>query len=174
MARVVVLVGMMGAGKTTVGRELAARIGARFVDTDDLVVAKAGKPEGAILKEDGESEFRRLESAALADALATRDDTVVAAAGGCVLAGANRDAIGDRATVTVWLDADLATLGQRTARGQHRPLLDNDPVARLSALDRERRALYESVADVRVDTAGMSIDDVVAAVALAVGKVSAS
>jgi len=168
MARVVVLIGMMGSGKTTVGRKLAARIGARFVDTDDLVVAAAGKPVREIFASDGEAEFRRLETAALNDALASTSDTVVAAAGGCVLSADNREAITKHARVTVWLDADPATLGRRTSRGVHRPLIDGDPVGRLTALDRERRSLYEALADVRIDTAAKSIDEVVAAAALAI------
>jgi len=174
MARVVVLVGMMGSGKTTVGRKLAARIGATFVDTDELVVAAAGKPVREIFASDGEAEFRRLEAAALNDALAPTTDTVVAAAGGCVLSADNRDAIAKRALVTVWLDADPATLGRRTSHGAHRPLIDGDPVGRLTALDRERRSLYEALADVRIDTAAKSIDEVVTAAALAIKDMVAS
>ena len=164
MARIVVIVGMMGSGKTTVGKRLASRIGCRFVDTDDLVVAAAGKPVRAIFEHDGEPEFRRLESAALVQALSSGDDLVVAAAGGAVLSEANRAAMREHAACVVWLDADVATLGQRTARGAHRPLIDDDPQAKLATLDRERRALYESVADARVDTAGIGVNDVVASV----------
>jgi shikimate kinase len=164
MARIVVLVGMMGSGKTTVGKRLASRLGCRFVDTDDLVVAAAEKPVRAIFEHDGEPEFRRLESAALVQALSSGDDLVVAAAGGAVLSEANRAAMREHAACVVWLDADVATLGQRTARGAHRPLIDDDPQAKLATLDRERRALYESVADARVDTAGIGVNDVVASV----------
>ena len=164
MARIVVLVGMMGSGKTTVGKRLASRLGCRFVDTDDLVVAAAEKSVRAIFEHDGEPEFRRLESAALVEALSSGDDLVVAAAGGTVLSEANRAAMRDHAACVVWLDADVATLGQRTARGAHRPLIDDDPQAKLATLDRERRALYESVADARVDTAGIGVNDVVASV----------
>lgn len=174
MARIVVLVGMMGSGKTTVGKRLASRLGCRFVDTDDLVVAAAGKPVRAIFEHDGEPEFRRLESAALVEALSSGDELVVAAAGGTVLSEANRAAMREHAACVVWLDADVATLGQRTARGAHRPLIDDDPQAKLATLDRERRALYESVADVRVDTAGLDVDEVVSAAAAALAKVRAS
>jgi shikimate kinase len=174
MPCVVVLVGMMGSGKTTVGRKLAARIGARFVDTDDLVVAGAGRSVRDIFERDGEAEFRRLETAALNDALTSTSDTVVAAAGGCVLSADNRAAIAKHARVTVWLDADAATLGRRTARGGHRPLIDGDPVGRLTVLDRERRSLYEALADVRIDTAEKNVDEVVTAAARAIQDVVAS
>lgn len=174
MGRIVVLVGMMGSGKTTVGKRLASRLGCRFVDTDDLVTASAGKTVRAIFEQDGEPQFRRHESAALLEALTSSDDLVVAAAGGTVLADANRVAMREHAACVVWLDADIATLGDRTSRGAHRPLIDDNPQERLAVLDRERRSLYESVSDVRIDTAGRSIDEVVVAIVSALAKARAS
>lgn len=165
MVGVIVLIGMMGSGKTAVGSRLASRLGCRFVDTDESVVAAAGKSVRQLFEEDGEEVFRRLESEALHDALSRDDDVVVAAAGGSVLSADNRAAIRDRATCVIWLDADLVTLGERTGRGGHRPLLDGDVGGRIAVLDRSRRPLYEEVARFRIDTTGRSIDDVVDEVA---------
>jgi shikimate kinase len=99
---------------------------------------------------------------------------VVAAAGGTVLSESNRAAIDAHADVVLWLDADVPTLGERAARGAHRPLLDGDIESRLAALDGERRALYQSVADVRIDTRGKDIDEVVHEVVVALAKEPAS
>lgn len=174
MSRIVVLVGMMGSGKTTIGRRVAAQLGMRFVDTDDLVAERAGKAVRKIFTEDGEPAFRALETQALVDALATSDDVVIAAAGGTILSEINRHHLHDGADLVVWLDADVTTLGERTSRGVHRPLLDGDPVGQLVSMDLQRRGLYEAVSDVRVDTAGQSIAQVCEQVIAAVTPEHAS
>jgi shikimate kinase len=161
MPRVVVLVGMMGSGKTTVGRRVAAKLGYKFIDTDDLVVARAGKSVREVFEHDGEATFRAHEALALAEALATSVDAVVAAAGGSVLSAENRMLLRNSSAVVLWLDADVPSLTERTARSPHRPLLDGDASARLTQLDTERRGLYTEVADERIDTAGLSLEDVV-------------
>jgi len=161
MPRVVVLVGMMGSGKTTVGRRVAAKLGYKFIDTDDLVVARAGKSVREVFEHDGEAMFRAHEAQALAEALATSVDAVVAAAGGSVLSAENRMLLRNSSAVVLWLDADVPSLTERTARSPHRPLLDGDASARLTQLDTERRSLYTEVADERIDTAGLSLEDVV-------------
>ncbi|MEN9286292.1 MAG: hypothetical protein RIS39_284 [Actinomycetota bacterium] len=173
MSKPIVLVGMMGSGKTTVGKRLAKKLSVEFVDTDDLVVAQAGKSVRDIFGDNGEVEFRRLESLAVREALA-RNGAVIAAAGGTVLSAENRTLMSEQARCVVWLDADLSTLVQRTARGAHRPLLDAQPEERLTALDAQRRSLYESVADVRIDTANKQIDVVVDEVLAVVEKAHAS
>lgn len=174
MPRVIVLVGMMGSGKSTVGQRLAAKLHMHFLDTDDLVVASAGKPIRDIFSEDGEPTFRIMESQVLADALSFSSDVVVAAAGGTVVIEQNRQALVEHADVVVWLDADISTLDSRTRHGAHRPLLDDDGKTRLAALDRERRRLYESVATVRIDTAGKSVGEVLQLVIDAVAPEHAS
>ena len=160
MSRIVVLVGMMGSGKTTVGRAVAARVGVDFVDTDDLVVARAGKSIREIFAHDGEAFFRDLESQVLADVLDSSTDVVIAAAGGTILRESNREEIRARADVVLWLDADVSTLGERAGNGAHRPLLDGDIETHLMTLDAERRELYRSVADVRIDTTSKDIEGV--------------
>lgn len=147
-----VLVGMPGAGKSSVGRRLAKRLGRPFVDADDELVRRSGRTVRDWFALDGEPAFRAAESALLADLLAAPGASVVAAGGGVVLDPANRALLtGDGATV-VWLRAEVPYLLSRVLQKQdHRPLLDEDPEARLSALHAARTPLYAEVADITLD-----------------------
>jgi shikimate kinase len=144
----VVLVGPPAAGKTTVGRLLADRLSVPFVDTDDLVVERAGKPVSDIFVDDGEEEFRRLETEALAEAL-TRD-AVVALGGGAVLADQNRERLAGHPVVL--LAAGVPTSAARVGLNRDRPLLLGNPRQRLRELLAERLPLYREVAVAEVDT----------------------
>jgi shikimate kinase len=155
----ILLVGMMGAGKTTVGRLLAERFDCPYVDSDEQVEAATGRTVPELFEVDGEAAFRAAESAALAGALATDGPIVVAVAGGAVLDPANRDRLRRSGTV-VWLRAEPATLAGRVGDGVGRPLLDGDPAAALDRLDRVRRPLYREVADVAVDVDGLTAAEV--------------
>lgn len=152
---------MMGAGKTTVGRRLARRLGRPFIDSDLQVEARTGRTVREIFEADGEPAFRSLETEALAEALATSSPCVIAAAGGTVLSEINRERMRSGATV-IWLRADPAELAERVRSGVHRPLLADDPAAVLRDLEAERRSLYEAVADHVVDTSGRDPDEVLA------------
>jgi len=152
---------MMGAGKTTVGRRLARRLGRPFIDSDLQVEARTGRTVREIFEADGEPAFRSLETEALAEALATSSPCVIAAAGGTVLSEINRERMRSGATV-IWLRADPAELAERVRSGVHRPLLADDPAAVLRDLEAERRSLYEAVADHVVDTSGRDPDAVLA------------
>jgi len=145
-----VLVGMMGAGKTTVGRELAARLGWRFYDSDEMVEASTGSTVPELFAARGESAFRAEEARVLAEALTGDGGAVVSAAGGVVLDPDNRRLLAT-ADAVVWLRADPATLAVRVGSGDGRPLLEDDPAATLVRLDAVRRPLYGEVADVVVD-----------------------
>ncbi len=141
-----VLVGMMGTGKSTVGRLLAERLGRRFVDSDEQIEQATGRTVREIFEADGEAAFRRVESDALEAALDDTAPAVVAAAGGVVLDPANRERLRDAGTV-VWLVAPPAVLAERVDDGDHRPLLADDPLGVLTALSDERGPLYADVAD---------------------------
>ncbi|GAB4217289.1 MAG: shikimate kinase [Roseiflexaceae bacterium] len=153
------LVGLSGAGKSTVGRLLAARLGWPLRDTDALVVAETGRSAAQIFAEDGEAHFRDLEAAALARALAG-GPAVVATGGGIVLRPANR-ALLRQCALVVWLDAPTdALLARLLAHTERRPLLDGgDPAARLEELRAARAALYAEVAHQQISTAGRSPEE---------------
>lgn len=156
---VAVLVGPSGAGKTTVGRLLAERLGVGFRDTDADVEARAGKPVADIFVSDGEPAFRALESAAVAAALAEHDG-VLALGGGAVLADANRRLLAGHRVV--FLDVGVAAAAKRVGLARDRPLLSVNPRAQLRVMLAERRPVYESLATVTVPTDDRDPADVVA------------
>ena len=167
-ARHLVLVGLMGAGKSTVGARCAERLGRAFVDVDDVVEVHAGRAVADIFATDGEAAFRALERAALADVCASPAPLVIACGGGAMGDADNRHAVRASGCV-IWLTADPDTLAARvgagTARSQ-RPLLAGDaaPAATLERLASVRAPAYEAAAHATVDTTGRTIDDVTDAV----------
>lgn len=158
-SRCVVLVGMMGAGKSQVGRLLAENLGYDFVDTDLLIVKRAGKSIPRIFSEDGEDAFRVLERAVIAE-LARRQSLVIATGGGALLDEANRrvlSALGH----TVYLKASPRELYLRVKNDRNRPLLNvPDPQGELRRLLDARAPLYEKC-DIVVDTEDIGTDEVV-------------
>jgi shikimate kinase len=162
--RHLVLVGLMGVGKTTVSHELGRRLGRRVLDSDEVIEAATGRTVREIFEADGEAAFRDLEAAALAEALADPDPLVIAAAGGVVLREANREALRRARAVVVWLTAPADVLAERAARGDHRPLLDGDPEGVLRRMHHDREALYREVADRVVAVDGRTPDEVVEAI----------
>jgi shikimate kinase len=159
---------MMGAGKTTVGRLLAAELGWPYADSDEAVEAATGRSVAELFEEGGEPSFRAAESAALSQALAGDGPGVVSVAGGAVLDPANR-ALLRRSGTVVWLRARPQTLAARLGEGAGRPLLAAGPAAALARLDEVRRPLYAEVADAVVDVDGLDPEEVAAAVRAAVG-----
>lgn len=155
-----VLVGMMGAGKSTAGRLLARRTGRPFLDSDELIEEQTGRTVAQIFADDGEAAFRAVETDVLDQMLDRDTPAVVAAAGGAVLDAANRERMRARGLV-VWLRVDPAVLAQRVRGGDHRPLLADDPEATLSRLAAEREPRYREVADEVVDVGDLSPDQVV-------------
>ena len=141
----VFLVGMMGAGKSTVGKALARRLGREFIDCDREIVERTGVPIATIFEIEGEAGFRRRESAVLAE-FATRRGAVVATGGGAVLAQDNRRLMREHGTV-VYLHAALDHLHERTRHDNSRPLLARgDRRAMLAALLEARDPLYRETA----------------------------
>jgi shikimate kinase len=158
----VVLVGMMGSGKTSVGRRLSELTGWPLHDNDDLLWRLFGATPREILAAQGEPRLRAAESAALAVALATPAPAIVAAAAGTILDGENRERL-DRlrraqGAVVVWLQGSPATLAARSMDAEHRPWLDTGGSAWIDAAAVERAPLYASVADLAIDTDGRSAE----------------
>lgn len=152
-----VLVGPMGAGKTTVAELLAAAWGTTARDTDRDVEAAEGRSISDIFVDSGEEAFRALERAAVAEALATHDG-VLALGGGAVLDPATRERLVGH--TVVFLRVGLAEAVKRVGLGSSRPLLLGNVRARVKALLDERTPVYESVATLVVDTDGRTPDDV--------------
>jgi chorismate synthase len=155
----ILLVGMMGAGKSTVGQLLARRLGWAYLDSDRQVEAVTGHTVPEIFAAQGEPAFRALETAVLQEAVGGPDPVVVSVAGGAVLDPANRALIRRSGTV-VWLRARPDTLAARVGDGAGRPLLDPDPATAVRALEAVRRPYYAEVADVVVDVDELSADQV--------------
>jgi shikimate kinase len=154
------LVGMMGSGKTTVGRRLARRLGRSFLDTDHEIQERTGVSIPTIFEIEGEAGFRRRESAVLAE-IARGEDLVVATGGGIVLAEQNRRLLRQRGTV-VYLRASVEDLFARTRHDRNRPLLQTeDPRAKLAELFAARDPLYREVADIIMETGRQSVQTLV-------------
>lgn len=158
MSPAVVLIGMPGAGKSSVGHALASALGVPFADSDDLVVAATGRSIADLFAE-SEAAFRAAEAAAVTRALATFDG-VLALGGGALLSAAVREALAASPVPVVLLRAGLDTLLARVGDAADRPLLVADPVARLATLAAERDALYDAAADVVVETDGRTVAEV--------------
>ena len=156
-----VLVGPMGAGKTTVGRLLAGAWGVPLRDTDEDVEAAEGRSISDIFVESGEAHFRALEAAAVARAL-DEHDGVLALGGGAVLDPATRDRL--RGRPVVFLRVGLTDAVKRVGLGTSRPLLLGNVRGTIKRLLDERTPVYESVASVVVDTDGRTPDEVVATI----------
>lgn len=146
----VVLIGAPGSGKTTVGRHVAERLGADFIDVDAVIEARTGRTIGDIFATDGEDAFRRLEEATTLEVLAA--PAVVALGGGAVLSPAIGEAIS--AHPVVWLEVDVVQATRRVGMNALRPLLLGDVRARLQTLLDERLPLYERLSRIRIDTNG--------------------
>ncbi|SEO95944.1 shikimate kinase [Salinihabitans flavidus] len=148
LKKTVVMVGMMGAGKTAVGRSLAARLGVPFLDSDAEIESAANMTIAEIFARDGEAFFRRKESQVIARLL-DAGHGVLSTGGGAYLCRENRRAITEKG-VAVWLDADLDLLWQRVRHKGTRPLLQTRaPYATLKAIYEERVPIY-ALADLRV------------------------
>jgi shikimate kinase len=144
-----VLIGMMGSGKSTVGRLLAKRTGWPLYDNDALLMDLYGITAKQIVETQGEEAKRDAENAALAFGLAKPAPCIVDAAGGTITSEESREAL--RGAIVVWLHAPPETLYRRAVGGAHRPFLE-DGEEWVRRTDEERRPLYASVADIAIDT----------------------
>jgi len=158
-----VLIGLMGAGKSTVGERCATALARPFVDTDRLVELNAGATVAEIFSTQGEPAFRALERAVVADVSVSPEPLVIACGGGVALDPDNRRALRDHGVV-VWLRAEPLELAQRVGSGAGRPLLEGgpggeagSPAVKLERLAVLREPAYEAAAHVIVDTDGLAI-----------------
>ncbi len=158
-----VLIGYMGTGKSSVGRTLARLAGMRFVDTDDLIVAAAGRTIPEIFAAEGVEFFRQLETQVLRD-LAESGGTVIATGGGIVTRPENVPLLHALGLV-VWLTADEDVIFERVSRNRNRPLLHTEnPRETMLNLLHERLPLYRQNSDFVADTSWMSQADVARAI----------
>jgi len=142
-----ILVGMMGSGKTTLGRALAKHFGKSFVDSDEEIIKRTGVTIPHIFDVEGEAGFRLRESAVIGD-IVGRNNLVLATGGGAVLAEQNRIKLQQNGIV-IYLKASVHDLWQRTRHDRNRPLLQtDDPYAKLTELFSQRDPLYQQVADI--------------------------
>jgi shikimate kinase len=162
MAPVAVMVGAPGAGKSTIGQAVATLLGVDFADADARIEAVAGKPIPEIFFDDGEDEFRRLEVAAITEALASFDG-VLALGGGAILNQNTRALLRDH--TVVYLSVELSDAVKRIGLGGGRPLLAVNPRATLKFLLDQRRPLYAEVATHTVATGGRAPEEIAAEVA---------
>jgi shikimate kinase len=155
----IVLVGLMGTGKSTIGSRVAERLHRQFFDNDVLLELRTGHTAASLLRSQGEEELHRLEADVLLDCLSARPVGVIAAAASTILRTDVRDVLRDSAFV-VALRADLRVLTARLVDPGVRPLTV-DTAETLARQDQEREALYASVADIVMDTTARTVDETV-------------
>lgn len=157
--RSIVLIGMMGAGKSAVGTCLQRRFGFLRFDTDEMVVSKFGMPISEIFAQHGEDEFREAETEALRT-MEISGSAVIVTGGGIVLREQNR-ALLRRLGAVVWLKADQATLFKRASQAGDQPLLQHkSPRNAFAQMLQARLPLYAKIADIRVDTSALTGEEV--------------
>ena len=154
------LIGMMGSGKTTVGKLLAKQLGKSFVDSDDEIQRRTGVTISHIFDVEGEHGFRQRESAVIRD-LVQKNNIVLATGGGAVLSDGNRDELSRNGTV-VYLKSSVYDLWQRTRHDRTRPLLQiADPKAKLAELYEQRDPIYMQLADLVIHTGKQNVHSLV-------------
>ena len=160
MAGNIFLVGLMGAGKTTIGRLLAKHLHKTFYDSDHEIERRTGVNIPLIFEVEGEAGFRKRESAVIEE-LVHKDNVVLATGGGAVLALHNRESL-KRNGVVIYLRANVHELWQRTRNDKNRPLLQGpDPLAKLKQLFTERDPIYVEVATHIIETEGQTVNSII-------------
>lgn len=157
-ARNLILVGFMGTGKTSVGMRVAKSLGFSFVDTDQRIVKKAGKPIPRIFEEDGEAVFRAMETEILRECL-KKENQVISTGGGIVTNEVNRKLLKE-AGYTIWLQAGPDTIYDRVSRNKNRPLLQTeDPKATILKMLAERNQSYCDSMDLAIKTDELTLEE---------------
>lgn len=160
----VFLIGPMGAGKTTIGRQLARKLRMEFLDSDRVIEERTGADIPLIFEKEGEDGFRKREQAVIDD-LSQQSNLVLATGGGAVLNADNRRALAERGIV-IYLQSSLKALVERTSKDRNRPLLQGEESTRsvLARLLEQRGPLYQETARITVDTSNTSIRNVIQAI----------
>ena len=163
------LIGPMGAGKTTIGRQLARKLNMEFLDSDRVIEERTGADIPLIFEKEGEAGFRKRELAVI-DELTQQPNLVLATGGGAVLDARNRAHLSQRGTV-IYLHSSLNSLVERTSKDRNRPLLhgDENPREVLSRILQQREPLYRETADLTINTSNNSIRNVIQAI---IGQIS--
>jgi len=158
------LIGLMGTGKTTVGRQLSRKLKMEFYDSDRVIEERTGADIPLIFEKEGEDGFRKRE-VAIIDELTQKQNIILATGGGAILNANNRNHLVNRGTV-FYLKSNLKTLIERTSKDKNRPLLHADEPAEaiLRRLLEQRGPLYEETADHVIETANNSIHSVIQAI----------
>lgn len=164
MSPTVILIGLPGSGKSTTGRRLAAMLKVPFADSDELIERDAGRAVRAVFDTEGEPAFREREAAAIATAL-REFHGVLALGGGALDTASTREAVSASGVPVVRLEATLDVLTARVGDATTRPLLADDPAARLAELAARREATYAAAATLTVPTDGRSPGQVASAIA---------
>jgi len=171
VSRSIALVGMMGAGKSSVGACLRRRTGLGLLDTDEIVASNFGMSIPEIFAEYGEKRFREAESEALRR-VRTEEQTIIITGGGIVLRKENVDILKTRAVI-VWLDGVEETLFARAFRKRNRPLLHTkNPRKTFSQVLGTRRPLYANLADIRIDTSALTDEEIAVAILAKLGRMN--
>jgi shikimate kinase len=156
----IVLVGFMGSGKSTVGRELHQRLGYPLVDMDQVIEQRARKSIAAIFADEGEQVFRDQETSLLKELDDPTAPRRIISTGGGVIGREKNRALLRQLGYVVWLNAPMSVILDRTSKNRERPLLHTeDPVARVTALMEARRPLYEEVSHLKIETAGLDSNE---------------
>jgi shikimate kinase len=156
----IVLVGFMGSGKSTVGRELHQRLGYPLVDMDQVIELRASKSIAAIFADEGEQVFRDQETSLLQELDDPTAPRRIISTGGGVIGRDENRALLRQLGYVVWLNAPMSVILDRTSKNRERPLLHTeDPVARVTALMEARRPLYEEVSHLKIETAGLDSNE---------------
>lgn len=157
----IILIGFMGAGKSTVGKQLAKRLGFRFMDTDEAIEKKAGKRISEIFAEEGEKSFRKKEGELLSELLAKTEKTVISTGGGLPMEEKNGRYLRELGFV-VYLDVTKETVLERLKKDTRRPLLQGeDKEKRVEELLSFRQPIYEYTAHITIDTNQRNFDEII-------------
>jgi shikimate kinase len=167
----IVLIGMMGAGKSCVGRCLQRRTSLTLLDIDEIVASKFGMSIPEIFVKHGEDKFRKAEAEALRG-LETTEQAIIVTGGGIVLSEENIDLL-KRLGVVVWLDGNGETLFKRASRSGNRPLLQSEnPRKAFAQILRARRPLYANIAHLRLDASVLTDEEIAVAILSKLGRLS--